>query len=451
MRLPTLSLGAAALAALVPFARTSAQGLASVGPLDPNNGFPANYVDNNGLSLDLCLSDPVFCLLDAPVTLTNPGQAFPDNYGGTFPVEAFYNLAEAAMPTNNGGQALLVIGLEMTFANEVPLPGDRLVFARLRMRVDNLIAGSTYTITTPVGVFTFVAANAGVRGINFTDDVGLAPESFTGALAGALGPFLMWDSGLPLSDLAGNEYIGSPAVEHTITGSPAGTNFFRIDGPSVGGPGVNRIQTDLFAVIGKKTQVVAPPGAPVAAFNSAPNSGNAPLLVSFTDASTGTITSRSWSFGDGATSTATNPTHSYAAGTFSVSLTVTGPGGSNTLTKPNLIVVGNQAGGLVLATPNPGRAGVSNSYVVSGATRGRVVGVFAGLQLGASIVNQGSCGGIPIGIASPNRLVGKATANASGVATIVATPPASSAGKLFHFQAIEPFSCRVSNIVSDVQ
>ena len=69
-------------------------------------------------------------------------------------------------------------------------------------------------------------------------------------------------------------------------------------------------------------------------------------------------------------------------------------------------MVGNQAGGLVLATPNPGRAGVSNSYVVTGATRGRVVGVFTGLNLGSSIVNQGSCGGIPIGISTPHRLVG---------------------------------------------
>jgi len=448
MRLPTLLVGAAALSALVPFTRSNAQ-LAEVGPVDPNNGFPAWYKDTNGLSLDLCLTDPLLCLLDAPVTLTNPGAPFPNNFGGTFPEEAFYQRVDGIMPTNNGGQALLVMALEAAFVNGPVAAGDQVTFARVRVRVDNLIAGQSYTVTSPVGIFTFVAANAGVRGINSTVDVGLIPGSFTEALGGAVGPWLQWDSGLPILDAAGREYIGSPAIEHTITGGEGGINFFRVDGPSVGGPGVNRIQTNTFIVMGLKTRAVA--AGPVANFASAPNSGNAPLLVSFTDASTGTITSRSWSFGDGATSTATNPTHSYAAGTFSVSLTVNGPSGTNTLTKPNLIVVGNQAGGLVLATPTPGRAGVSNSYVVTGCTPNRTVGVFTGLALGGSIVNQGACGGIPIGISAPNRLVGKVNANASGVATIVGTPPAGTAGKLFHFQAIEPSTCRVSNIVSDVQ
>jgi PKD repeat protein len=344
-----------------------------------------------------------------------------------------------------------VIALEAAFGNEIPEAGQQVAFARVRIRVDNLIAGSNYTVTTPVGVFNFVAANAGVRGINFTDDVGIDPGVFTGALNGALGPFLMWDSDLPILDAAGREYIGNPSIDHTVTGSPFGTNFFRIQGPSVGGAGVNTIETNLFAVLGLKSEVVDP-AAPVANFNSAPNSGTAPLLVSFTDASTGDITSHLWDFGDGSSSTAQNPSHSYGQGTFSVSLTVTGPGGSDTLTKTNLIAVGPPAGnGLVLANPVPGSAGVSNSYVVSGATPGRTVGVYTGLNLGASVVNVGACGGIPIGIRTPRRLIGRAAANGAGIATIVATPPASSAGKLFHFQAVEPFSCRSSNIVSDIQ
>jgi len=451
MRLHTSLAGAAALAALLPLGRSNAQ-LAEVGPVDPNNGFPAWYKDANGLSLDLCLTDPLLCLLDAPVTLSNPNQPFPQNYGVTFPEEAFYQRVDGVMPTSGGGQALLVMALEAAFGNGPVEAGQQVTFARVRVRVDNLIAGSNYTVTTPVGIFNFVAANAGVRGINSTVDVGIAPGAFTGALADSVGPWLQWDTGLPILDAAGREYIGNPGLEHTITGGDGGINFFRIQGPAVGGPGVNSIQTNTFFVMGLKTRPPAP-AAPVANFASAPNSGNSPLLVSFTDASTGTITARSWSFGDGGTSTATNPTHSYTAGTFSVSLTVTGPGGSNTLTKPNLIVVGNPnpGNGLVLGSPNPGRAGVSNSYVVTGATPGRTVGVFTGLTQGGSIVNQGSCGGIPIGIATPNRLVGKAVANAQGIATIVGTPPATTAGKMFHFQAVEPASCRVSNIISDVQ
>lgn len=68
--------------------------------------------------------------------------------------------------------------------------------------------------------------------------------------------------------------------------------------------------------------------SPVADFTAGPVSGVAPLSVHFTDASTGTITSRSWNFGDGGTSTAQNPSYSYAvAGVYTVTLTVTGPGG----------------------------------------------------------------------------------------------------------------------------
>jgi len=47
----------------------------------------------------------------------------------------------------------------------------------------------------------------------------------------------------------------------------------------------------------------------------------------FTDQSTGSVTSRNWNFGDGNTSTATSPSHVYSsAGNFTVTLTVTGSG-----------------------------------------------------------------------------------------------------------------------------
>ena len=40
---------------------------------------------------------------------------------------------------------------------------------------------------------------------------------------------------------------------------------------------------------------------PVAQFTGSPTNGAAPLVVTFTDTSTGTITNRYWTFGDGAT------------------------------------------------------------------------------------------------------------------------------------------------------
>ena len=52
-------------------------------------------------------------------------------------------------------------------------------------------------------------------------------------------------------------------------------------------------------------------------------------------------------------------------------------------------------------------------------------------------------------LAAPFRLSGKAKANAQGIANVLITPPASSAGKVFFFQAVEPASCRSSNVGSD--
>ena len=78
--------------------------------------------------------------------------------------------------------------------------------------------------------------------------------------------------------------------------------------------------------------------APVANFTGTPTSGTVPFSVSFTDTSTGTITSWSWNFGDGGTSSSQNPSHSYTvSGLYTVSLTVTGPGGSNTKTVTSYI------------------------------------------------------------------------------------------------------------------
>src|SRR5262249_58167251 len=62
------------------------------------------------------------------------------------------------------------------------------------------------------------------------------------------GPYLKWDATAPAPPAG---FIGDGVTPHKITGSPTGNNIFRVDGPNVGGPGVNTIQTDLFTVIGK--------------------------------------------------------------------------------------------------------------------------------------------------------------------------------------------------------
>jgi PKD repeat protein len=86
--------------------------------------------------------------------------------------------------------------------------------------------------------------------------------------------------------------------------------------------------------------VSTPSPAPVADFTANPVTGPAPLTVQFTDQSTGTISSWDWNFGDGFSSTVQNPGYTYnTAGLYTVSLKVTGPGGSNTKTKTGYINV----------------------------------------------------------------------------------------------------------------
>lgn len=104
--------------------------------------------------------------------------------------------------------------------------------------------------------------------------------------------------------------------------------------------------------------------APTAGFTASPINGAAPLLVNFTDASSGTMTSRVWAFGDGGTSPLANPSHSYTnAGTFSVSLTVLGPLGSNTLPRANYITVTNVAPvASFIANPTAGAAPLLVSF-----------------------------------------------------------------------------------------
>jgi PKD repeat protein len=125
-----------------------------------------------------------------------------------------------------------------------------------------------------------------------------------------------------------------------------------------------------------------PPPAPVADFTANTTTGQAPLTVQFTDASTGSPTSWQWSFGDGGTSTAQNPSHVYqAAGTYDVSLTATNANGSNTKTKVGFVTVSATTpapGGTTVTIPPAADAQVSeasptNNYGALGTIRVRLI------------------------------------------------------------------------------
>lgn len=75
-------------------------------------------------------------------------------------------------------------------------------------------------------------------------------------------------------------------------------------------------------------------------FTGGPTSGLAPLNVNFNDLSTNNPSSWLWDFGDGNSSSAQNPSHTYyTPGTYSVTLTTSSGGVSNTKTRTDYISV----------------------------------------------------------------------------------------------------------------
>ncbi len=91
-------------------------------------------------------------------------------------------------------------------------------------------------------------------------------------------------------------------------------------------------------------------------FTSNVTSGCSPVAVVFNStSSTGTITSWFWDLGNGNTSTLQNPSDIYnTPGTYTVTLTVTGVGGSDTRTVVNYITVFQKPDVFIGATPTSG-------------------------------------------------------------------------------------------------
>lgn len=120
-------------------AHAQAQGLATVGPTDPGNGFPQFYQDKQGRALEPCLAsqaagDPCGIAADVPVP-TLP-IVFPTN----FPDEFFYWTANARirpLAGSNSFRADLTMALEGAFGGATGgvVNGEQITFARFRFRV----------------------------------------------------------------------------------------------------------------------------------------------------------------------------------------------------------------------------------------------------------------------------------------------------------------------------
>lgn len=228
-----------------------ADSLTEVGPVDNAIGYPFWFGDGGNaqqgldpVRLELCLDDEQDPL--CPVVGDRPHPDQPLSIPENFPDESFWWSADTVIQPGSGIKARLVMGQEAAFGGvgEVAV-GQQVAFSRLRIRIDGLPNGASYHVITPYGERDVQADDRGR--VFVTEDQGClaAPCDFRAGLNGEVGPFLRWDSGAP------EGYVGDPAVEHTVTGSPTGDNFFRVEGPGIGGPGVDSIQTNQFTVQGR--------------------------------------------------------------------------------------------------------------------------------------------------------------------------------------------------------
>jgi len=255
--------------------------LARVGPINSANGYPQWYQDKSGVTMDFCqnatqaeLSGGWCVLLPADIPSGTAPEVFPSNFGE----EHFFWLGnagdrKATIPGTQGTTTILLdLGLEGAFSTGPVVPGNQMVFGRVRVKLIPVPYDGDYTFYTPFGKFVFTNQVANQpRGIFFTEDVGLTPGNFVEALGGRVGPFLLpslqpGGSEVPaIPDLLpgqdgfydtlvatgaatpypnnGRRYIADPARLGPVTGSPLppyvladGTklnpNVFRVEGPN---------------------------------------------------------------------------------------------------------------------------------------------------------------------------------------------------------------------------
>ncbi|MFC2107223.1 PKD domain-containing protein [Bacteroidota bacterium] len=107
-----------------------------------------------------------------------------------------------------------------------------------------------------------------------------------------------------------------------------------------GNPANSKLYAATFGRGVWESNLYSPWSQPTADFSGTPTSGIIPLVVQFTDLSIDSVNTWSWDFGDGNASTDQNPLYTYnTPGTYTVTLTVSGPGGSDSEAKTDYIIV----------------------------------------------------------------------------------------------------------------
>ncbi|MEQ8676771.1 MAG: PKD domain-containing protein [Aggregatilineales bacterium] len=185
----------------------------------------------------------------------------------------------------------------------------------------------------------------------------------------------------------------------TATATPTSTTTYT--------PTVTPSQTVTASATPPSTNTLVPPTstftpvpvtAPQALFSYAISSTSAPATAGFTNLSSGNITSYFWNFGDGVgTSTLQSPPlYTYTSpGTYTVSLTATGPGGSNTYSV--VIIVNNP--------PAPAQQDDLSVSLSAGTTTPQAGQSINGLIFTVTNTGANTASGVSLQLALPSGLV----------------------------------------------
>ncbi|MEM7305269.1 MAG: S8 family serine peptidase [Planctomycetota bacterium] len=186
---------------------------------------------------------------------------------------------------------------------------------------------------------------------------------------------------------------------------------------------------------------------PTADFTASPTGGQAPLLVTFTDTSAGSVDTWTWDFGDGGGATVQHPSHTYdLPGTYTVTLDVSGAFGSDGETKVGYVTAAKPPMvGTIYGTGTPGTLGeptiAAHSDLTPGAAFFLVGGnlppgsaAFLALSQHAKIPPIDLTNGLLLNVNIPLLLLAPVTTGTNGEAILPANIPAVASGLTIHGQ-----------------
>ncbi|WP_321506272.1 PKD domain-containing protein [uncultured Methanoregula sp.] len=208
--------------------------------------------------------------------------------------------------------------------------------------IDSTVQNASFMYTIP-GTYqvNLTASNAGgsayrLKGNYITvsgENPNLPGTDFTGSVRSGYAPLTVQfndtSTNSPTSwtwDFQNDGVIDSTVQNASFTYTTTGTFQVNLTATNAAGS-KSRLKANYITV------TEAPVSIPVAAFSASATSGTVPFAVQFNDTSSNMPTAWLWDFGDGSTSTVQNATHTFTtAGTYTVNLTVTNAGGSNSKT-----------------------------------------------------------------------------------------------------------------------